>query len=207
MMCILGGCVDCGGSKWSSSASLRFARDSFSVSPWLAISTARHCETYQLASRQTVAANGRFMSRRPMRPDTARNLGSLHVLCQLEIVVRLEVDPKLGRRSEVASKAQGGIRGDGAPAPDNVVDPRYGDEEFGRQPVGGRTLRPRNADQRHCPVPARHHRGYRPALCSLLRNDAPVLDQPPIELRSRAGTRREGIRDFWPYPASSGGVT
>src|ERR1039458_3518197 len=48
----------------------------------------------------------------------------------------------------------------------------------GSEISGGRTLRPRNAGQRHCPVPSRHHRRSRPALCSLLRNDAPVLDQP-----------------------------
>jgi len=50
-----------GGSKCSSSASFRFANASSSDSPWLATSTSRHCETNQFPSRQTVAANGRFM--------------------------------------------------------------------------------------------------------------------------------------------------
>jgi len=57
-----GGRVACGGSKYSSSASFRFARASSSVSPWLATSTSKHCETNQSPSRQTVAANGRFIS-------------------------------------------------------------------------------------------------------------------------------------------------
>ena len=51
----------CGGSKCSSSASFKLASASPSVSPWLATSTSRHWETYHFPSRQTVAANGRFM--------------------------------------------------------------------------------------------------------------------------------------------------
>src|ERR1039457_3993872 len=57
-----GGRVACGGSKCSSIASLRLARASSSVSPWLATSSSRHWETYHRPSRQTVAANGRFMT-------------------------------------------------------------------------------------------------------------------------------------------------
>src|SRR5208337_2232409 len=57
-----GGRVACGGSKWSSSASFRLASASSSVSPWLATSTSKHWETYQFPSRQTDAANGRFMT-------------------------------------------------------------------------------------------------------------------------------------------------
>src|SRR5450432_2199872 len=56
-----GGRVACGGSKCSSIASLRLARASSSVSPWLATSSSKHWETYHFPSRQTVAANGRFM--------------------------------------------------------------------------------------------------------------------------------------------------
>src|SRR5260370_32643078 len=41
---------------------LRFSSASSSVAPWLAISLSRHWHPYQLPSRQTVAANGRFMA-------------------------------------------------------------------------------------------------------------------------------------------------
>ena len=58
----IGGRVAWGGSKCSSRASLRFSSASSSVAPWLAMSISRHWDTYQLPSRQTVAANGRFMA-------------------------------------------------------------------------------------------------------------------------------------------------
>src|ERR1035441_9165505 len=57
-----GGRVACGDSKCSSSASFRLARASSSVSPWLAMSSSKHWETYHFPSRQTVAVNGRFVT-------------------------------------------------------------------------------------------------------------------------------------------------
>ena len=62
MVRTFGGRVACGGSKCSSSASFRLARASSSVSPRVATSSSKHWETYHFPSRQTVAANGRFMT-------------------------------------------------------------------------------------------------------------------------------------------------
>ena len=82
----IGAHVARGGSKCSSNASFRLARASSSLSPWLAISTSRHCETYHFPSRQTVAANGCFMTtffhrmagiqNCPMQDDTETRLDS-----------------------------------------------------------------------------------------------------------------------------------
>jgi hypothetical protein len=73
------------------------------------------------------------------RTDTAANVRSFGILRQFKIVVRLEVDPKLRRGSEVASQAQRRVRGDRAAAADNVVDSRHWYEEFGRQSIGGQS--------------------------------------------------------------------
>jgi hypothetical protein len=62
---------------------------------------------------------------------------------------------------------------------------------------------PANADQRHRPWPVR---GHGLALGSLLRNDAPILDQPPVKLRSRIGAGCVGFRDMRACPAPSGCV-
>src|SRR5580658_9273877 len=83
----LGGRVACGGSKCSSIASLRLARASSSVSPWLATSSSRHWDTYQLPSRQTVAANGRVIF----------SLFHRHV-CLRRRSAPEGSEPKLGRR-------------------------------------------------------------------------------------------------------------
>lgn len=75
---------------------------------------------------------GCVVLRSAMGPDTAENLRSFGILHQFEIVVRLEVDPKLRRGSEVAGQAQCRVCGDRAPAADDVVDSGHWYEEFGR---------------------------------------------------------------------------
>jgi len=77
-----------------------------------------------------------------------------------DVAARLQVDPKLGRRSEVLGQAQGDVRSDGPPATDNVVDPRHRPGEFGCQPIGGQSQRFQKVlPQRFAGVDGRHYFG------------------------------------------------
>src|ERR1022692_4003444 len=49
------------------------------------------------------------------------------------------------------------------------------------------SLRQKKEKKLFCRGATLHHRGHCLAPGSLLRNDAPVLDQPPVQLRSRIG--------------------
>ena len=57
----VGSKVAVGASKWSASASRKFAKASSSDSPWLATSTSKACATYHSPSCQTLAENSRIM--------------------------------------------------------------------------------------------------------------------------------------------------
>jgi len=129
--------LDAADAAWAQGVWLTSARwKSFCRACWLSSS---YLSTSKPEARSTDFFHLHRNSRRPVRPNPAGDLGAPCVLCHFEIVVRLKVDPKLGRRSEVASQAQGGVRGDGAPATDDVVDPRCRHEKFGRQAIGGQS--------------------------------------------------------------------
>src|SRR6266568_218032 len=61
--------------------------------------------------------------------DIALDLAGDLVFCNFQGIARLQIHPKSGAVSEIARKAEGGIRGDTAALVDNVCDASDGDSQ------------------------------------------------------------------------------
>jgi hypothetical protein len=72
-----------------------------------------------------------------IRPDPFRDLRTTLVLCQLQFVVCLELQPELRSRAKVARQTEGRVRGDRPSAANDIVHPSGGHEQLRRQPIRG----------------------------------------------------------------------
>ena len=67
--------------------------------------------------------------------NLSRNAVAQSVLLEVQVMLRLEFQPELGRRVEVAGQAQRRIGRDAPSARDNLVDPARIDADIERQPM------------------------------------------------------------------------
>jgi hypothetical protein len=75
-------------------------------------------------------------SRRVCRSDAAGNFGAALAFDYGDVVLALQVQPKLGAVAEVPSEADGGISRDRAPSVQNIRDAARWNPNIEREPVG-----------------------------------------------------------------------